>query len=126
MVVYYRNLVSVLATETKIKFRYRYPSQKKFLHKPKLPPFSFPQSFLMLFRPLFFVTALVNTYCLGAMRIRKSLIRRLERLLIAITVIPLVAVLIVVPLTLAIYLLVYVPQTVEVGWLVLWSPEWST
>ena len=80
----------------------------------------------MLFRPLFFVTALVNTYCLGAMRIRKSLIRRLERLLIAITVIPLVAVLIVVPLTLAIYLLVYVPQTVEVGWLVLWSPEWST
>ena len=60
------------------------------------------------------------------MRIRKSLIRRLERLLIAITVIPLVAVLIVVPLTLAIYLLVYVPQTVEVGWLVLWSPEWST
>ena len=61
------------------------------------------------------MTALVNTYCLGAMRIRKSLKRSLERLLIAITLIPLVAVLIVVPFTLALYFLVYVPQTVQVG-----------
>ena len=67
------------------------------------------------FSPSFFVTALVNTYCLGAMRIRKSLKRSLERLLIAITLIPLVAVLIVVPFTLALYFLVYVPQTVQVG-----------
>ena len=71
------------------------------------------------FGHLFFVTVLLNTYYLGAMRIKKSLKRRLERLLIAITVIPLVAVLIVVPFTLALYFLVYVPQTIQVGWLVL-------
>ena len=63
----------------------------------------------------FFVTALVNTYCLGAMRIRKSLKRSLERLLMAITLIPLIGVLIVVPLTLALYFLVYVPQTMQVS-----------
>ena len=72
------------------------------------------------------MTAFVNTYCLGAMRIKKSLNRSLERLLIAITVIPLVGLLIVVPFTLALYFLVYVPQTVQVGWLVLRSPKWST
>ena len=60
------------------------------------------------------------------MRLRKSHKRSLERLLIAITVIPLVAVLIVTPITLALYFLVYVPQTVQVGWLVLRSPERST
>ena len=57
------------------------------------------------------------------MRIRKSLTRSLERLLIGITIIPLVGVLIVVPITMVFYFLVYVPQTVEVGWLVLRSPE---